>query len=263
MNKTVTINISGIVFHIEEDAYARLQDYLAKVRNKFSSEEGREEIMADIESRIAEIFSEKTGPFKQVVMMADVENVISQMGEPEVIGEESSSAKTETASDNTDHSGERRYRRRLYRDPDDKVIGGVCSGLGYYFDIDHVWIRLGFAVLFFVFGTGLLFYILLMIIIPKAETTTERLEMRGEPVDINNIGKTIKEEFEEFGTRAKRKGEEWKKSWKEEKYKWKRRRDGRSGADDFFHGVFRAMSRLIAFVLIFVGILFLIGLLTS
>ena len=267
MNKTVTINISGIIFHIEEDAFERLQVYLTTIRNRFSSEDGRDEIMMDIESRIAEILGERVGPSKQVVLMADVEHVISLMGEPEAIaeGEEKTEKKEETASATEEEPASTGRRRRIFRDPDDKIIGGVCSGIGYYFDVDPVWIRGGFAVSFFVFGTGFLFYLLLMIIIPKAETTAEKLEMRREPVDVNNISKTIKEEFEGFKKRAQDFGKEAKeqgREWKRQSYNWRRTR-GRGQVEDFFHNVFRIFGKIFAAALIFFGILFLIGLLTS
>lgn len=270
MNKTVTINISGIIFHIEEDAYERLQVYLTTIRNRFSSEEGRDEIMMDIESRIAEILGERVGPSKQVVLMADVEHVISLMGEPEAIAEgedktEKKETKEETASATEEEPQSNGRRRRIFRDTDDKIIGGVCSGLGYYFDIDPVWIRGGFAVSFFVFGSGFLFYLLLMIIIPKAETTAEKLEMRREPVDVNNISKTIKEEFEGFKKRAEDFGKEAKERgqhWRRQSYNWRRTR-GRGQVEDFFHNVFRIFGKVFATALIFFGILFLIGLLTS
>jgi phage shock protein PspC (stress-responsive transcriptional regulator) len=268
MNKTVTINISGIIFHIEEDAYERLQSYLSMIRNRFSAEDGRDEIMMDIESRIAEILNGRVGPSKQVVLMADVEHVISLMGEPEAIadgGETKSDEKAEEAKTEENENQYRRYRR-LYRDPDDKVVGGVCSGLGYYFDVDPVWIRVGFCVIFFAFGSGILFYLLLMIIIPKAETTAEKLEMRGEPVDINNISRTIREEFEGFKNRMEDFGKDANRygiKWKYESRVWRRSSRARSGAEDFFHGVFRVIGRLFAFALIFFGVLFLIGLLTS
>lgn len=267
MNKTVTINISGIIFHIEEDAYERLQSYLSKIRNRFSAEDGRDEIMMDIEARIAEILNEKVGPSKQVVVMADIDHVISLMGEPEAIadGEEPKSEQEQQNQEASDNQ-QRRYRRRLYRDPDDKVVGGVCSGLGYYFDVDPVWIRVGFAVIFFAFGTGILFYLLLMIIIPKAETTAEKLEMRGEPVDVNNISRTIKEEFEGFKSRVEDLGKDAKnygRRWRRESREWRRSSRARSGAEDFFHGVFRIIGRIFAFALIFFGVMFLIGLLTS
>lgn len=264
MNKTVTINISGIIFHIEEDAYEKLGNYLRTVRNRFSAEEGRDEIMADIESRIAEILGERVGPSKQVVVMADVDHVISLMGEPEAISdnetktEEKSAPREETREETT----QRRQRRRFFRDPDDKVIGGVCSGLGHYFDIDPVWIRIGFVVLVALGGSGILFYLLLMIIIPKAETTAEKLEMRGEPVDVNNISRTIREDFEDLKKRMENFGEDAKqygRKWKEESGEWRRR--NRGGVEDFFRSVFNLIGRIFAFALVLFGVLFLIGLL--
>lgn len=267
MNKTVTINISGIIFHIEEDAYEKLGNYLKTVRNRFSAEDGRDEIMMDIESRVAEILQTKTGPSKQVVVMADVDYVIALMGEPEAISDNEEKTEEKSSKEESTRSHGSSYtRRRLYRDVDDKLIGGVCSGLGYYFDLDPVWIRVGFAVAFFVFGTGFLFYILLLLIIPKAETTAEKLEMRGEPVDVNNISRTIKEEFDGFKKKAENFGEDLKsrgKKWKDESKEYWRSNRRRSHVDDFFHNVFRIIGKIFAFFLIVVGIFFLIGLLTS
>lgn len=266
MNKTVTINISGIIFHIEEDAYEKLGNYLRKVRSRFSEEDGRDDIMADIESRIAEILNERVGPSKQVVVMADVDHVITLMGEPEAISDTENKEEEKTAEEDSYAGYTRGTRRRLYRDTDDKVIGGVCSGLGYYFDIDPIWIRLGFVVIFFAFGTGVLFYLLLLIIIPKAETTAEKLEMRREPVDVNNISKTVKEEFDEFKKRAENFGHEAKaygKRWKNESKQWRRQRRMSGGFEDFFHGVFHLIGRIFAFVLLAFGIGLLIALITS
>lgn len=265
MNKTVTINISGIIFHIEEDAYEKLGIYLRTVRSRFSEEDGRDDIMADIESRIAEILNERVGPSKQVVLMADVDHVIALMGEPEVISdqEEKAGAGTTTEEPNYD---EPVRRRRLYRDPEDRVIGGVCSGMGYYFDVDPIWFRIGFVAVFFLFGTGILFYILLLIIIPKAETTAEKLEMRREPVDLNNISKTVREEFGEFKKRAENFGNEAKqygRRMRQESKHWRRRDRVSNSFEDFFHTVFNVIGRIFAFALIAVGLFFLIALITS
>ena len=250
MNKTVTINISGIVFHIEEDAYEKLGKYLQTIRGYFKDSEGREEIMADIEARIAEMFSERITTGRQVVLMADVDHVISVMGQPEDFAGDD--AKTEEKKKEEPQEEERRARsRRLYRDPDDRMIGGVCSGLGYYFGIDPTWIRGAFAVAFFFFGTGLLFYILLMIIIPKAVTTAEKLEMRGESVTVDNIRRTVEEEFGHLKKKMNGSGRE-------------RRRDRiEEGISDFFHWVFKVFGKLIGVALVVFGVLFFIGLLTA
>jgi phage shock protein PspC (stress-responsive transcriptional regulator) len=204
MNKTVTINISGIIFHIDETAYDKLRNYLDTIRSYFGNSESRDEIIADIEARIAEIFSSKITPSRQVILMPDVDEMIAVMGNPEVFREEG--AEDEKKSDgyrndykpgDTNNYG----RRRIYRDSDDKVLGGICSGVAAYFNIDPIWLRLAFAISFFVFGTGFLFYILLWIVIPEAKTTAQKLEMRGEPVTVSNIEKNIREEVEELKKR--------------------------------------------------------------
>jgi phage shock protein PspC (stress-responsive transcriptional regulator) len=271
MNKTVTINIAGMVFHIEEDAYERLKSYLDSLRHKFSAEEGRDEILADIESRIAEILTAKKGPAREVVVMSDIEDVIATMGEPETISEESNTQASEqgSAQSQTEDAGDnynRRTRRRLFRDPDDKVVGGVCSGIGHYFDIDPVWLRLGFALTLILAGTGALFYILLMIIIPKAETTAEKLEMHGDPVDVNNIRRSIKEEMEEMGERMKNFGKKQKAEWGKADYDYRNRsryHRRRGDAEDFLRTIGSLLGRFLAFCLVVFGVLMLIGLFTG
>ncbi len=196
MKKTVTVNISGIAFTIDEDAHEKLSHYLNTIRGYFSASEGRDEIMADIESRIAEMLHAKMGEKKHVVNISDIEEVIALMGKPEQFAGETSSEKTEERTSTTPLE---RKTKRIFRHPDNKVLGGVCSGLGYYFGFDPLWLRIAFAVVFFAgFGSGLLVYILLWIIIPKATTTSEKLEMKGESVNVSNIGKAIEEEMEDL-----------------------------------------------------------------
>lgn len=208
MNKTITMNLSGIIFHIEEDAYEMLNKYLSTIKGYFHDSEGRDEIMNDIESRIAEMLQEKVSTTKQAVLKMDVESVIAVMGKPEdFAGESADNSKNESKTEaNAPFEGTK--RRRVFRDPDDAVVSGVCSGISNYFDLDPIWLRGAFAISFFVFGSGLILYIILWMIIPKAKTTAEKLEMRGEKVDINNIGKTVNEEFEEFKQRVDKFGKE-------------------------------------------------------
>lgn len=196
MNKTVTVNIGGIVFHIDENAYDKFKFYLESIRGHFTSEEGRDEIMQDIEARIAEMFQERIRDAKQVITLEDVDVVTRQMGKPEdFAGEE------EKESPRTMPPMEGQLKRRLYRNPDDKLLGGVCSGISSYFDLDPVWIRLAFVFIFFAFGSGFLLYIILWIVIPEAKTTTEKLQMKGEPVTVSNIEKNIKEEMGQVRSR--------------------------------------------------------------
>ncbi len=192
MKKTLTINISGTIFHIDEDAYEKLQDYLQKLNNHYgSSSEGRE-IIADIELRIAEIFNESLRG-SQVVTIAMVNDVITTMGTPEDIFEEDGEYTEKTTSE----PYTQKIRRRLYRDPDHRILGGVTSGLANYLGIDIVIMRLIFLVLVFVYGVGILPYIILWIVVPKARTTSQKLEMHGKKVNISNIEDTIKEEYQE------------------------------------------------------------------
>lgn len=189
MNKTIIININGTVFHIEEDAYEILRAYMTNVKRHFMNSADSLEITTDIENRIAEMFNEillKEG--KQVVVDTDVQNVINQMGHVEDF--------EEFADDNTEgntfyNTGE----RRLFRDPDDRIISGVCSGIANYFNMQPVWIRLAFALTFFFFGSGLLLYIILWIVIPQAVTRADRMAMRGQRPDLQGFKMNLQEEM--------------------------------------------------------------------
>lgn len=197
MNKTVNINLGGLAFIIDEAAYDRLSAYLQSLQRHFGTTDGHEEIMQDIEARVAEILKMKLGSSKQIVTMADIEEVISIIGKPEDMGGES----TETGTNNnSQYYGE--TRRRLYRDKDNATVGGVCAGLGAYFDIDPVWLRLIWAVSFFVFGMGLILYIILWIVIPEAKTPAQKIEMRGDKYDLDSIKRSFKEEGERFSKRV-------------------------------------------------------------
>jgi len=187
MKKTFSVNLGNQVYYIDDDAYQRLQEYLNRIEGYFSDQKEREEIMNDIELRISELFNERLGAGKQVITLKDVETMIAVMGDPRVI-----SGKDEEPR----FSRERRTGpRRIYRDPDDRVIGGVCSGLGAYLGIDPVIVRILF-VLFLIFGIGFLVYIILWIVVPEARTTAQKLEMRGDSVNVSNIGNYFKDEFE-------------------------------------------------------------------
>jgi len=145
--------------------------------------------MTDIEDRVSELFSQNLGINKEVITLKDVDQVIKIMGDPQEIS---------GTSEKTRGQGRSSYRsraRRLYRDPDERILGGVSSGLGAYLGIDPVIVRILFVVFLFV-GFGLLAYIILWILVPEAKTTAQKLEMRGDDVNVSNIGKFVKEEFE-------------------------------------------------------------------
>ncbi|MCB0822491.1 MAG: PspC domain-containing protein [Bacteroidales bacterium] len=206
MKKTLTVNISGVVFHIDEDAYHVLHDYLQSIKKHFSRTEGGDEIISDIEARIAEMLKDRIGDERQVITIEDIEEVIKIIGMPEEFGEV---FEEENTNNSSGQSG--KASKRLYRDPENAILSGVCGGLGAYFHTDPVWFRLAFVVLSIIgFGTPLLVYIILWIVVPEARTAAERLEMRGERVNVSNIEKSIKEEinnlkdkFNEFTKEAK------------------------------------------------------------
>ena len=197
MKKTYNINLGGIVFHIDDDAYELLDKYLSNLRIHFSKEEGAEEIVHDMELRISELFNERLNERKQVITLTDVEEIIGQMGKPEEMTDD-------TTQDDPIYNKEEKAPKRLFRDPDNKVIGGVCSGIASYFGWDTTILRILLIILSLpIIGDGMfvvkgifLFYIIAWIIIPEAKTATEKLSMKGMKVNVENIGKTVTDGFE-------------------------------------------------------------------
>ncbi|MEO8086117.1 MAG: PspC domain-containing protein [Bacteroidota bacterium] len=201
MNKTVTVNLGGTVFHIDDNAYESLIKYLNAIKSHFSADQGRDEIMQDIESRIGEMFRERMKEGREVITLNDVNEVTSVMGRPEEFaGEED---KSSSASASQVNEPVVKLKKRFFRDPDEKFVGGVCSGIAAYFNIDPVWVRLIFACALIFYTTGFWIYILLWIIIPEAKTTADRLMMRGEPVTVSNIEKNVREELDALKERLK------------------------------------------------------------
>ena len=197
MNKTVNINIGGLFFHIDEDAYQKLSRYFDAIKRSLSNSSGKEEIMKDIEMRVAELFTDRQKSDKHVINTNDVDEVVTVMGQPEDYRIDDDTEQARPIND--PYTG----IKKLFRDEDHGMIGGVCTGLGHYFGIDLVWIRLLFLILFFGFGTGLIAYLVLWIAMPKAVTTSEKLEMTGEPVTISTIEKKVRAEFDNVSDKIK------------------------------------------------------------
>jgi phage shock protein PspC (stress-responsive transcriptional regulator) len=194
MNKTVNINLAGIFFHIDEDAYLKLQRYLEAIKRSFTDSQGRSEIISDIEARIAELFSERVKNDKQVIGNKEVDEVISIMGQPEDY-----LVDDEIFEDDPQSAQKRKSApsKKLFRDTDNSYIGGVASGLSHYLGVDAVWIRLIWLLLAIgSAGTFILIYILFWVLVPEALTTADKLTMTGEPVNISNIEKKIKDGFD-------------------------------------------------------------------
>jgi phage shock protein PspC (stress-responsive transcriptional regulator) len=198
MNKTVNINLGGMFFHIDEDAYQKLTRYFDAIKRSLSNSSGQDEIIKDIEMRVSELLNEKQKTDKHVVGLKDVDEVIAIMGQPEDYIIEEDNQQNQSFNDNTS-----RKSKKLYRDKEKGMIGGVAAGLGHYFGIDAVWIRVILILLVWGAGTGVLAYIILWIVMPEAVTTSEKLEMTGEPVNISNIEKKVREEFENVSDKIK------------------------------------------------------------
>ena len=201
MKKTFTVNLNGIVFHIDEDAYQLLDSYLTNLRIHFSREEGSDEIMSDFEARISELLNERIRLGFNVITIEHVEEVIQRMGKPEELfaGEEKNAgSEFSAATETTSGASDRKFRKRLMRDPDDKMLGGVASGLAAYFGIDTTLLRLVMILLLIVsmMVPITIIYIVLWLVLPLARTATDRLMMRGEPVNLENIGRTVTDGFE-------------------------------------------------------------------
>lgn len=190
MNKTIIINISGVIFHIEEDAYELLKSYMDDIKRHFDNYKDSFEIVSDIESRVAEMLSELLiTDSKQVIVLADVQNVTQRMGKP---------SDFETAEDEDygfASANGKKLSKKLFRDTDDRFVAGVCSGIAHYFDVEPKWARVAFVVLFMLYGFGLLTYLLLWIVIPKAKTRTDKMEMKGERINLQTFQKNIEEEI--------------------------------------------------------------------
>lgn len=188
MNKTININLGGIFFHIDEQAYLKLKRYLDAITNSLNDDpQGKEEIINDIEQRISELLAENISEERQVINEANIDAIIAVMGQPEDYAYDDELFHAPKTNKNTS--------KKMYRDGKDKILGGVSSGLGHYFGIDTAWVRILWIIITLFFGTGVLVYAVLWIILPEANSTAEELEMKGQPVNIDNIERTIKEEY--------------------------------------------------------------------
>ncbi len=188
MKITVSINLGGYSFNIDEDAYAELKRYMKSLEIHFAGEESASEILSDIETRMAELFRLRLTAFKQVISITDVSEAILILGNPEDMSDNEGPTKREKFSTHGYH--------RMYRDPDKRIIGGVCSGIGAYWDIEPWIIRIIFIALTAAGGLGILVYLILYIVLPEARSTSQKIEMKGDPVNIHNIKESVKREFD-------------------------------------------------------------------
>lgn len=202
MKKTLTVNLGGTVFHIDEDAYQLLDKYLSNLRAHFRKEEGSEEIMDDFEMRISELLNERVRLGHEVITIEHVEEVIKRMGKPEELFEgESEEKQEEPKAHRLQEKENREGKKRLMRDPDNRVLGGVASGIAAYMNWDITAIRLVMILLLIIpYAPIVWVYIVLWLVMPLARTAADRLIMRGENVTLENIGKTVTDGFEKVSS---------------------------------------------------------------
>ncbi|CAA0216097.1 PspC domain-containing protein [Tenacibaculum maritimum] len=252
MNKTININLGGFFFHIDETAYQKLKRYLDAIALSLSNDpQGKDEIIADIEARISELLLERITDARQVVNNTDIDDIITIMGQPEDY--------TDTEDTFTDSSSSKRKTnvRKLFRDGNDKFLGGVASGLSHYFNIDVIWVRIAFIALTFGFGFSPLVYIMLWILLPEAKTTSEKLQMEGEDVNIDNIEKKIRDEFNYFSSKIKDGASELGDKISSADYE-KLRNQTKSGLHDFLNTLGKITTAIFSIFGKFIGVLLML-----
>jgi phage shock protein PspC (stress-responsive transcriptional regulator) len=249
MKKTVNINLAGTFFHIDEDAYGKLQRYLAAIKKSLTEPQGSDEIMRDIETRISELFSEKVESNSQVISLKELDEVIAVMGQPEdyMVDEELFDDAPKSNNQQRTYSSTSASHKQLFRDIDNKFISGVSSGLGHYLGLDALWVRLLWILLtFLTSGTFIIVYILFWILVPAAVSTADKLKMTGEPVNISNIEKKFKEGYETVADKVK--------NADYDKYGQK----VKSGASGFFDTLGSILLVLLKIFVKFIGIILII-----
>jgi phage shock protein PspC (stress-responsive transcriptional regulator) len=204
MNKIITINLGGRALQIEESAYQILRQYFQKLEEHFEKTDNYEEIIEDIEARFADMLFEKLGTTKVSINEQDVKEAVDQMGDPSAIQEEAE----QTASAEEEYARHRSHggRKRLFRDEDEGILGGVCAGLASYFGIDVTIVRIIWLLFLIIGGFGVVLYILLWLVIPKAVTRADKLQMKGEVPNVENIKRSFQEEADRVSKKVGQSG---------------------------------------------------------
>lgn len=213
MMETRSISLGNLLFQVELPAFEKLQAYLDALRQALRHSDGAEEIVKEVEYRMAELFQDALSGAPRALQMEDVERVCAQLGDP---------ADFHEADDNEDPNldGQRgadgehqRTRRRWFRDPDARVLAGVASGIAYRFGVDPIVIRALFIALVLFTGTGVLFYLILAAIMPVAKTASDRLAMKGDPVTLESIISSMESQIR---TRRSEQAERpWVQRWRD------------------------------------------------
>lgn len=192
MKKAIDINIGGLKFPIEEDAYSMLKAYLNRFESSMSDKKEAREVMEDVEIRVAELFQKDIKYANQVVDERMVQAVISCLGDVEGDSNNTNSD-TEDTYNTTSNTTGMKTNKKLYRNPDDAKLAGVCAGIAAYFDLDTTLVRIVFLVALVCYASTFFIYIVIWIVAPDAITIPQKMEMRGVPVTAENIRKFTSE----------------------------------------------------------------------
>ncbi|MCR4766317.1 MAG: PspC domain-containing protein [Bacteroidaceae bacterium] len=193
MKKNINVNLCGVIYAIDEDAYDLLKKYLENMRSYYSRRAGGEEIVNDVESRVAELFAELKAQGIEAITIEHVEDIIKRIGDPQQMDEEADANGERVMDGGYAETVENKGVRKLFRDPDDKILGGVISGFCRYFDIeDPLLVRLLFVLIVFLsHAVGIIVYAVCWALIPEAKTAEERLQMKGKRVTPNAINEEL------------------------------------------------------------------------
>ena len=205
MKKNITINLCGRLFQIDEDAYELLQQYIDSLRSSFGKQEGGDEIVDDIEARVAELFDELRQQGIEAITIEHVKDIITRIGKPEELTGEEEKKSEEGKSTNWEEQArsagqkiynnvrERTAGKKLYRNPKDKMLAGVMSGLAVYTNTDPVIWRLLIILFTMCYGVGIFIYIVLALVLPEAKTPEQLLQMEGKDVTPQNLADVVVE----------------------------------------------------------------------
>ena len=261
MKRTFTVNINNIIFNIDEDAYEHLQKYLHSIRDQFADNESLEEIMINVKTRLSQLFQPQISSTKQVINLADVLDAIEELGQLKDFDSDGEEDKKEEKKKEKSESD-----KRLFRDGENKIIGGVCSGISAYFNINPLIVRILFVVLALLAGSSIIIYLILWIAIPEAKTSIEKLQMKGDKIDIESITEKIKQEFEGFESRINK----IKDDTVSAANTYGTNKETKTLSEKILHNIFKIgelvfkfIVSVFGFILIFVGLFALVGFIFS
>lgn len=198
MKKTISVNIKGIHFILEDDAYELLQDYLENLELTLGGKQGSNEIIEDIEIRIAELCNTKINDQKSVIELSDIQSILATLGDPKDYVDHEEDEETSNHENKSYSHKSSSSEKRLFRDEENAVIAGVCAGIANYFNIDVVLVRSIFVVIFLFGGFGIPLYIVLWIVVPRAKNTIDRLRMKGQPITVENVKQEVENAAEKI-----------------------------------------------------------------